>query len=489
MAVYGGEFDAQVLSPAQAAEVVAICAQIEASVVSVKSLAAVRAAEGKTWEHYGYRSPAEQLADQTGISPSQARRTLETGRRMAQQPEVARAALAGQLSPAQAEAVSDGVAADPSKAAALLEKAVNSSLPELNEAVAKVKADSTDLEERRKARHARRSFRKWTDRDGALDGRIYGHPEDGTVIWRMLDPVRRRLNMVRHQAGQSADNIDALDYDALSTIAAIALGKDAELTMSDLTGLGLFPQARSAPPRQASDAPSSLLDFLSPAGDDSSPAHPEESTQQKRGKKLAGSPLRVMVRVDLDALLRGVALEGELCEIPGYGPVPTSVVEDLIATENPFIIGVLTKGETVVGVYHHGRYPNAHQRSALDFLYPTCAVAGCNSRTGLQYDHRLDFAKTKITAFDLLDRLCRHHHNLKTRKNWALVDGRGKRAFVPPDDPRHPRHGTAPSAALRSKAPPPRAPASSSAAARPSVRRRAGDPANHQTIRFTDGAH
>jgi hypothetical protein len=146
-----------------------------------------------------------------------------------------------------------------------------------------------------------------------------------------------------------------------------------------------------------------------------------------------------MVRVDLDALLRGSVVDGELCEIAGYGPVPVAVVEDLLATENPFIVGILTKTRALVGVYHHGRHPNAHQRSALDFLYPTCAVEGCSSRNGLQYDHRLDYAKTHFTAFDLLDRLCGHHHGKKTRDGWALVEGRGKRAFVPPHDPRHPR--------------------------------------------------
>jgi hypothetical protein len=71
-------------------------------------------------------------------------------------------------------------------------------------------------------------------------------------------------------------------------------------------------------------------------------------------------------------------------------------------------------------------------------LYPACAVEGCASRAGLQYDHREDFARTKITSFDLLDRLCGHHHRKKTNDGWALVEGRGKRAFVAPDDPRHP---------------------------------------------------
>lgn len=48
-----------------------------------------------------------------------------------------------------------GVAANPAKAQELIEAAKRSSMPELNDAVAKVKADSTDLEERRRARHGR----------------------------------------------------------------------------------------------------------------------------------------------------------------------------------------------------------------------------------------------------------------------------------------------------------------------------------------------
>jgi hypothetical protein len=173
--------------------------------------------------------------------------------------------------------------------------------------------------------------------------------------------------------------------------------------------------------------------------DQTGTAAPPASKQGRHPKKLAGSPIRVMVRVDLDVLLRGVALEGELCEIAGYGPVPVSVVEDLLVTETPFIIGILTKAQALVGVYHHGRHPNVYQRSALDFLYPTCAAEGCSSRDGLQYDHRHDYAETRFTAFDLLDRLCRYHHRKKTQDGWALVEGKGKRAFVPPSDARHPR--------------------------------------------------
>ena len=37
-------------------------------------------------------------------------------------------------------------------------------------------------------------------------------------------------------------------------------------------------------------------------------------------------------------------------------------------------------------------------------------------------------------------RVSGYHHDLKTYKGWALVEGSGKRPMVPPDDPRHPRY-------------------------------------------------
>ncbi len=415
IASYAGQFDARSLSPAQAGEVVRLCAQIEASAASIKALAAARSAEASGWKLEGYRSPADQLAHDAGMSPAAAKRALDTGRRMADQPEVASAALAGELSAEQAAAVSEAVAADPAKAGELIDTARHRSLPELNEEVARIKAATADQEARWRAVHAKRSFRRWSDRDGAFQGHLYGHPEDGAGLWGMLDPLRRRLNVLRREAGAPPDTLDALDYDALIAMAAIATGTEGELRLADLLDLGLFPQL-----------------------DASLVSRPRSSPTPRGTKKLAGSPLRVMIRVDLDALLRGVALDGELSEIAGYGPVPVSVIEDLLATESPFIVGLLTKGQALTGVYHHGRRPNAHQRSALDFLYPACAVEGCASRAGLQYDHREDFARTKITSFDLLDRLCGHHHRKKTNDGWALVDGRGKRAFVPPGDPRHP---------------------------------------------------
>lgn len=417
---YAGQFDAQALTAAQAEQVVELCARIEASAASVKALAAARAAEGAQWKTDGFRSAADHLAHQAGMSPTAAKRLLETGRRLAHQPELAREALSGELSIEQASAVADGVAADPSASRHLIDRAKHGSLPELNEEVSRVKAANDDPEVRRQALHAKRSFRSWTDRDGFFHAHLVGHPEDGAQLWRMLDPIRRRLHALAHESGTDVA-LDALDYDALHSLASLATGEPGPLTSADLIDLGLFP-----------DLPVPLAS--SPSGADP----PGTAPARVRRKKLSGSPLRVMVRVDLKTLMRGAPVAGELCDIAGFGPVPVSVVEDILATKHPFLIGIMTKGRQVTGVYHHGRHPDAFQRSALDFLHPTCAVEGCPATTGLQYDHRIDYAETGVTGFDQLDRLCRFHHGLKTRSNWALIDGQGKRAFVSPDDPRHP---------------------------------------------------
>jgi hypothetical protein len=156
---------------------------------------------------------------------------------------------------------------------------------------------------------------------------------------------------------------------------------------------------------------------------------------------------KVIVRIDWDALVRGATLDGELCEIAGVGPVPVAVVRAMVASGDAFLTAVVTKGRDVVTVAHLGRKPTVYQATALEWLSPTCSNEACTN-PHLETDHREDWARTKITLLPWLDRLCKACHRLKTRAGWALVEGTGKRAFVSPDDPRHPRfaarHGPSP---------------------------------------------
>ncbi len=126
-----------------------------------------------------------------------------------------------------------------------------------------------------------------------------------------------------------------------------------------------------------------------------------------------------------------------MCGIAGVGPVPVSVARRLLG--EAIVKLVITDGVDVLNVTHLGRGPTAAQRAALLWMNPTCSVLGCNRRR-IEWDHREDWAKTQHTRLAELDPLCEFHHDLKTRLGWALVAGTGKRSFVPPDDPQHPRH-------------------------------------------------
>ena len=112
----------------------------------------------------------------------------------------------------------------------------------------------------------------------------------------------------------------------------------------------------------------------------------------------------------------------------------------MVASGDAFLAAVVTKGVDVASVVHLGRRPTVYQSTALDWLAPTCTTEGCNGAVRLETDHRVDWAKTRVTLLRWLERHCEHCHDNKTRHGWALVDGHGKRPMVPPDDPRHPRH-------------------------------------------------
>lgn len=387
---YTASIDVSKMSPAQAARVVEDATVIESSISTLKALAAARVAEGTSWKKEGHRSAAEALAQKTGSSVSSAREFLEVGRRLQSQPEVDSLARRGKLSSAQLSMVTNAAEADPSAAMRLLDEAQRSCLASLKDTCARTKALAhPDLDARRMSIYRARSLRSWTDLEGVWRLSASGNPEDGAQIMAALAPITDRLFREARREGRR-EPPTAYALDALVQVAR---------------------EATSSSDRATSNR-----------------------------TKPRGAPVKLLLRVDFDTLLRGAPREGEICELVGYGPISVSAVEDLLECGSPLVAAILTKAKAIVGVAHLGRQPTVHQQSALEFLYPTCAAEGCASRARLERDHRIDWSKTHITMFDLLDLLCSHHHDLKTRENWQLVEGHGKRSFVPPDDSRHPRH-------------------------------------------------
>jgi hypothetical protein len=382
---YSSRFDASALPVVLASRVVEEASAIEHMASTIKGLAAARVAETEKWKNDGQRSPAHDLAKRTGTSVADAQRQLDRAKRLAKHPKTEAAAKAGKLSPRQAAAITDAADADPGAEDALLGKAGDLSLRELEEEAARAKARVADPEDRHKKVQQRRHVRTWDDREGGAHLHAYGTPETIAQMMGVLDPITDRLFRKARTEGRR-EPTEAYRFDALREV---------------LCGGG------------------------------------EEKKRSRAAK--------VLIRVDLEALLRGRPAGEEVCEIAGYGPVPVSVLEELLARGDTFWAAVITRGQAICGVAHLGRRPTAFQRSALEWLYPTCAREGCSARV-VQWDHRVDWSKTHITVFGLLDGLCPHDHALKTREGWALVEGMGKRAFVPPDDPRHPENANAPPA-------------------------------------------
>ncbi len=170
-------------------------------------------------------------------------------------------------------------------------------------------------------------------------------------------------------------------------------------------------------------------------------------------------PTKVIIRIDHTALRRGHVEAGEVCDISGTGPIPVPRVQDILADGDAFTAVVVTdqtgqfttvahvgrrpvtdpanlfdtladRGHDVTGA-HHSRAPDAHQRSALDWTNSTCTVEGCDLPRQ-EIDHRVDWARQHRTQLDELDGLCRHHHALKTRQNYQLAPGTGRRPMLAP---------------------------------------------------------
>ncbi len=71
---------------------------------------------------------------------------------------------------------------------------------------------------------------------------------------------------------------------------------------------------------------------------------------------------------------------------------------------------------------------------ALEWLYPTCAAQGCSALGDCRWT-TASTGPSHVTVFDLLDRLCAHHHGLKTHQGWTLVEGTGSGPSSPPTTP------------------------------------------------------
>ena len=186
-----GEFDPSSLSGSDVTAAFEVAAELERLGGALKLLLAPLVSRSSAWATAGHRSAEEWMAKTSGTSLGAAKATAETAKRVAELPATADALKSGELSLAQAAAVSEAAVAAPAKEAELLELARCETVRTLQERSRRVVLDSRgSVEERYERQRKLRSFSTWTDDDGMTAGRFRLTPDAGAAL----------LNRIRAEA-------------------------------------------------------------------------------------------------------------------------------------------------------------------------------------------------------------------------------------------------------------------------------------------------
>ncbi|MGH9197388.1 MAG: HNH endonuclease signature motif containing protein, partial [Acidimicrobiia bacterium] len=281
----------------------------------------------------------------------------------------------GKLTSAAAAEIAQAATVAPQAEAQLLKLAADEGIAGLRQEARRVMAQAcVDEKEKGERLHKARYLRSYTDAEGAwrFEGRLA--PEPGGEVKAVLDAIHEKLFLQARSPARKEP--------------AQALAADALLEMARACKEG------------ASDGPKALVN----------------------------------VRVDYAALKRGHTSNGEVCEIPGVGPISVAAAQDYLSD---CVLKVLvTKGKDVVALASAGYSLPAGIRSALVEIYPECVVFGCNQTKRLENDHVIPWPEGP-SSLDNLVRICGHHHRLKTFKGYRLGPRKdGKAPLSPPNGSR-----------------------------------------------------
>ena len=362
-------FDPAVLSGADCARVAEELARTEKACAAARARAATRAADCRAHRERGYGDAADWLAAVSGRGRGEARSELEAARAMEDSALIKAAAVAGEVSLAQAGEIARTEAEVPGTEGELLALARRSGLGAVREEGRRQRLGALDPADLHRRQHAARRFRHWRDGLGLVCFAGALAPEVGLAFVNRLEAeADRRSRQSRREGGDEPREASAAD-----AFAALVAGQ---------------------------------------------------------GKGSATSADLVIV-CDLSAYRRGHAHPGEACQLVGGGPIPVEVARAL--AQDAFVKAVVHDGVRIDTVAHFGRHIQAELRTALELGSPpgfdgvSCAEAGCERRYHLEWDHVNPVANGGETSFDNLKPRCWPHHRDKTERDRTagLLGGGG----------------------------------------------------------------
>jgi hypothetical protein len=377
-------YDPAVVAASDAMKLVKLFDQIERFGYAGKTLSIGRVADTGFCRQAGFRSAADWMADATGVGVGDAVRVVETAKSLEHAEATAEAFKAGELSPRQAKVIAGAAVVAPEVEAELLAAAPGLSARELDDRAKRlVRAGSGESDEQRAARaRSKRVLRTWVEDD--LGCGLWKVPLAQHA--RLMAAINEEKDRIFHDARREGvrESSEAYAADALVALAAQATGTSGA-TVGD-------------------------------------------------GRGSAGD-VKVIVRVDHSALIRGEVEPGEVCEIAGIGPVDLETVRGWVVGD-AFMVAIATEGVDIRSIVHLGRQPIELQRTALQWHSAgTCAIEGCSSTARLEIDHVAEWSATGRTTLDELARVCGHHHDLKTHNGYRFgpLGPNGKRQLIAPD--------------------------------------------------------
>jgi hypothetical protein len=370
------EFEPTTLTGEQALRVVEDLGVIHRLTEALLAKAAKRVADTSAHERNGERDAAQFYARAVGVEASEARRVIDTAKRLEQLPDTEAAVREGRLSARQAQLVTEAAAHNPAVERALLAAAGEGMVP-LKDACVVARAHAEDEGARAARQHAARRLRVWTANDGMVEGHFRLAPEVGGRLKAAIDAGTQRIFRRRRAAGPHETH-EAYAADALADLVVAEPGRAKGMTKAPITNVHLM--------------------------------------------------------IDHTALVRGNAIPGETCEIQGVGPVNVAWVRSILG--EAFVTALVKKGRDITTVAHFGRHIPAELQTAMIAGGRECEVAGCHARGYLERDHcEVDYARGGPTSWWNLAWLCASHHRRKTR-GWKLGPRdplRGKRTLQAPE--------------------------------------------------------
>jgi hypothetical protein len=321
------------------------------------------------------------LARVSGVSVGQARRAIETGKRIAGVPRLAEAAQQAVVSLHQADEIARTSEVAPGAVDDLLSLARNESFGVLKQKARTIRLDAqagSDLAQRQ--HQARRLCHRVTDL-GMIHLEADLEPHVGTPIVNRLEEQAKRLARTANNGGK--EPFQRYLADALSHI---------------ITG-----------------------------------------AQDGTGSKQAGAgPAELVVLVSHEITQRGWqnTQPGEKCHIPGVGPIPPQTAKHI--AQDAFLTGVFYDGVDLRHLKRWTRHIPTPIRIALQLGQPPefngTQCAQCGNHYQLELDHHQPHNNGGPTSLANINPLCHHCHTRKSTQDRRDIK-KQRRAIPQPQPP------------------------------------------------------